>query len=95
MFLKIKTSQVNMIVNLQSIVKIEARHKDGNPDNSEWEVAVFYQNKRKLNPKNNELIWVSTYEVILTDSKEKCEDLVVKIESAIRDLKSEPIGIVD
>ena len=94
MFLKTKTNQVNMIVNLQSIVKIEARHKDGNPVNASG-IAVFYQNKRKLNPDGTMSLSGYTYEVILTDSKGKCEGLVVKIESAIQGFKSEPIVIVD
>ena len=83
----------NKLINLGSITKIEARHKDGDPSNDSWEVAVFYRDERRFNPnlelgpdiaKDQEPTWVGTYESILIGSPERCRAVVAEIIEKIK-----------
>jgi hypothetical protein len=63
-------------VNLDCISKIIPRPRDGDERNSDWEVAVFYENIRRINPVTGSHDWIGSYDVFLRDTKEICQQYV-------------------
>ena len=72
----------NLYLRADLVVKIEARPKNGDSTNEDWEVVVFYQDERQLNP-IGESVWVGSYTTITEGSEDYCQAMILKYRGSL------------
>ena len=84
MFKLLDTPTRPMLINFDLVTKIVPRPKNGNRENSIWEVAMFHIDERRLHPKTGESVWVGTYEVIFEGLESECLKYVENLEKDLQ-----------
>lgn len=75
-----------MLVNLETVDKLEVRPIDEDPASVNWEVCVFYRNERRYDPNAaGDPQWVGTYDVVVRATEKQCRQVLKQIREHILD----------